>query len=107
MQLISYFSSSILVTAQPFLALAKNNGYSNISSFASKVQNKSNISFSTSFILALGLSALLIITIVFNPYFKAFSKTNFVYVIGPSAAQTTKATPSTISIILSTSPPKS
>jgi hypothetical protein len=34
-------------------------------------------------------------------------RTNFVWVIGPSVAQTTRQTPSTISIIRSTYPPKS
>jgi hypothetical protein len=46
-------------------------------------------------------------TIGFNPYFNAFYKTNLVYAIGPSVAHTSKHTPSTIDIILSTSPPKS
>lgn len=37
----------------------------------------------------------------------AFFKTNLDWVIGPSVAQITKQTPSTISMILSTYPPKS
>ena len=43
----------------------------------------------------------------FKLEFNAFYKTNLVYVIGPSEAHTTRATPSTMFIIRSTSPPKS
>lgn len=50
---------------------------------------------------------LLITTSGFTCCSKAFLRTNFVWVMGPSVAQTTRHTPSTISIIRSTSPPKS
>ena len=82
-------------------------GYSSWSSFASKLQNKSKISFSTSSTRAVCLSTLLITTRGLSPLCKAFWRTNFVYGIGPSVAHTTKHTPSTIDIIRSTSPPKS
>lgn len=82
-------------------------GYSNCSSVGSRAQNRSNISFSTSCTLALSLSTLLITTIGLQFCLSAFWSTNLVCAIGPSVAHTTRQTPSTIVIILSTSPPKS
>lgn len=91
----------------PSLPEQKNKGYSSESVGASKSQNKLNISCSTSTGLADGLSTLLIITIGFRRDCRAFCKTNLVYAMGPSVAHTSKQTPSTMDIILSTSPPKS
>ena len=91
----------------PSLPTAYNTGKSNCWSFAPKAQNKSKISYKTSFGLASCLSILLITTIGLIPNFKAFESTNLVCGNGPSAESTNKTTPSTIDKIRSTSPPKS
>mmetsp|Transcript_25487 Transcript_25487/g.61388 ORF Transcript_25487/g.61388 Transcript_25487/m.61388 type:complete len:280 (+) Transcript_25487:1548-2387(+) len=82
-------------------------GKSSCSSSAPRFANMSNISFSTSPTRAVSRSHLLITTIGRIPCPSAFMRTNLVCDIGPSVASTTRQTPSTMFIILSTSPPKS
>ncbi len=69
--------------------------------------NKSRTSSMTSSGLALGLSILLTTTSTFFLRAKAFDKTKRVWGMAPSKASTSSRTPSTMSIIRSTSPPKS
>ncbi len=69
--------------------------------------NRSNTSFSTSWIRASGRSILLMTTIGVSRRSSALRSTNRVCGSGPSDASTSSSTPSTIASTRSTSPPKS
>lgn len=99
--------SSLFATHHPCLPEAYMKGKSSCSSVAFKSTNRSKISFSTSVTLLESRSTLLMTTIGLRPLSRAFDKTNFVCVIGPSVASTRSRTPSTILSTRSTSPPKS
>ena len=105
--IISFFSSSRSLMANPFKLLAKMNGKSIKSSLSvSSVKRSKTLSSAVSGSAA-GLSILLITTIIFKPNSSALDRTNLVCGIGPSAASTIKRAPSTIPNTRSTSPPKS
>ena len=95
------------ISAQPDRPEAYMEGKSNCSSVASRLAKRSKHSSNARSGSPSGLSTLLITTIGRNPSFNALEVTNFVCGIGPSAASTSKTTPSTIDRIRSTSPPKS
>ncbi|CCY72220.1 putative uncharacterized protein ORF-c10_003 [Clostridium sp. CAG:921] len=104
---ISLLSSSKDNFAKPFFPDAYTTLKSSCSSVAFKSINNSNISSTTSFGLAPGLSILFTTTIGTKFKAKALLKTNLVCGIGPSKASTSNITPSTILSTRSTSPPKS
>ena len=95
------------MSAHPDLPDAYIIGKSNWLSSAPKLANKSKHSFKARSGSASDLSTLFTTTIGQSPIAKALAVTNLVCGIGPSAASTSKTTPSTIDKILSTSPPKS
>ena len=93
--------------AQPCLAEAKRIGKSSCASLASRAAKRSKTSSWTASGRASGLSTLLTTTMGFRLRRSALAVTNLVCGIGPSAASTSRSTPSTMSRIRSTSPPKS
>mmetsp|Transcript_4675 Transcript_4675/g.15141 ORF Transcript_4675/g.15141 Transcript_4675/m.15141 type:complete len:340 (+) Transcript_4675:918-1937(+) len=100
-------SASRSFTAQPSRAEAYRMGKSSCSSLASSDTNRSNTSFTTSSTRDVSRSTLLITTTGRRPRCRAFMVTYLVCVLGPSVAHTSSATPSTMFITRSTSPPKS